>query len=1646
MGSGPAAITHEMPKPSKASRISFAWDVKYFIETGRSAIAMSVELPSSEAEDRQALDKDVRRYNDHQAKKRKTSKKLASEIETTIKAHGTAQARPVEEVAVRLVMTEQARAQDDRTVLDALTVTRRHARHSAEPENVIRSAVLTNAQPIASLRLISTEKEVAHENAKKRFVEETAKEAPAKKRLTLDSVAAAGVTTLEELIDDNTKYWKRRPKPGASSKLPLFRRDIVSSRHIAKVLFECYAPRQGRCANATLGLCRTQLEPSLRHPCKADAVCMNYLSPLQWEAFEQNEEVSVLAAPSDRLFVDPLCVFCYRYQVTREVAKDSVASNQSAITNEIAAYYHQVDIIGEYDKSACIQENSGNVSGILGPVVAYNAANFQPVVGIRASTENWTLEQVLSVQDFRTQKASFPPERVVYGWAETEAAFFRLNNNTVPTVAQLNPYETCITQIKDGPLSLRLLLRNYFQHRAKSSASGPSILAYDHLFIELRDAIEMTNLWNKPYPIFEISNIAKLEERKQLVDANAPVTQPFVRYHPWQYICMHKVTEAPPIASHRIYYAFLYLVNGIYHLKKTMASLPLTIKRKLKVYLKAFRPMQDYFREAGDLSDTAIRQRRLHCERLGATTSAYFATYPRPTKLCFVVSDYEYLELQTTTLGRAAPNEELNQLYANAEPPHSRELLQRAENFSDLFPALRLAQSGAYQEASDLYAELCTNMREPVQLHWPSNIIASFSAVVGPDEQADATELHRRVSLATHANALISSMETVFRELLLMLRNENAQYEALVKNLPLATAEFGEIVEWTKEMLAAHGNADGLLQRLGVTSFDRLLPIGFHTDGSGIDTQQWQENAYLLTALARVHILDRLRALEKPTEQRRRHLLLLMRNAHCDLVSVVVERGPYVAVRDDQWLLSHAALPTTISPWQSSTEYHPIMSQLAAIWPNPTRERHQGMLPNLGAAMLYVNFFSEFEAKQTFFLQELFKHRNNLRQCGHAHFRAVFSSDTLVYSLRKLNKLKQANKLKLKGTLKIQHRSDAIVTMRNFMLLLLEMSFKGLYEHCDVVPNFRCTMELNTLFNNADQPGVHERFDTLFATVVQNGEERLKFDKIINDVLMEFVSVQLRGNTAVRDVVREVYRVDLTARSLALMDVLRLVLDRENTLDLVRVVGVQHRVNLKLNHKIANRRKLGNIAAICCVIQESDARRYDSVYRKAASLTVEYQITAEQIWMVECFVQHLDPLGNLFAEELQYVGMTEETIKALSRIEELQSGRSVVDEEAIRIFGELEVRQASLVAYFFEYLQRYVRFRPITMTNQEFLQKQARALRKAAGSEEIPPALTTGVASLCCDRWDGFFPVKQYFWKSEDENKHKHYNTPLGNQSIRRDTVSDEILCGFQPNKPTKKKDPKKFRKLQRNIEIEAGLVPTDIDQEFITVRKQYLAAQRHTNTGEVPRLAKQRRLEGRIPDCARSRVLEMNLTGIVLQCPPLRLPKQKKKDAHKRVVDEKKSQDRNRLYPPSRAAAMSVSQPPYLIAPCCARIHGYALNNWSANGYYCGGCLPYSNNERAIANELLCASCLSVVPNRPAFNQCPDDKCPGRKAKKRSKCRHGAQPLLLYDDVHENRQAYQFLCDDCLLPFRATPAALLRLSAIKARSTAVVNKILLEQ
>jgi hypothetical protein len=636
--------------------------------------------------------------------------------------------------------------------------------------------------------------------------------------------------------------------------------------------------------------------------------------------------------------------------------------------------------------------------------------------------------------------------------------------------------------------------------------------------------------------------------------------------------------------------------------------------------------------------------------------------------------------------------------------------------------------------------------------------------------------------------------------------------------------------------------------------------------------------------------------------------------------------------------------------------------------------------------------------------------------------------------------------MKFKGGLPVKKQAESSLVYRNFLAQLLQISLTGSYEHCNVAANFRTTMELNTIFGNADHPEIRTLLDTLLSSCAQKNEERWKYDKVLNNIFMEFVALQLQGNAAVNDAIFDIYATDLALKSLVLMDTVRIVLNHKHSLNLLDVFEVEKKLCLKYSRKLANRQCVGNIQAICNVILASDETRYDSVYRKRATLTVDYQMTAEQQWMIECFIQHLNPNRALYAEELKYVGLRDETIRALSRIEDLQKKRPEACNLAIAEFDRLDRHQASLAAYFFEYLNRYLRFQPILITNLDWLEKQEHALMKIAKlntADNIPEALETGIASPCCDRWNVFFPTKSYMWKTiDDKTGKKEYHTTVGNQSLRADPVSGEILCGFVHSKPSKKKNPSHFRKLQRNLEIEAGLIPSDIDKEFITVRKEYLAAQRKSNSGEIPRLTKQRKLEGRIPDCARSRVLQMNLRNIVLHCPPLKIPKQKKKDAQKKLVEEKKAQDRNRLYPLTKATLLPVSKPPYFISPCCGRIHGYKLGNWSANGYFCGGCLPDSNNEKAIANELLCAACLGVIPNRPAFNRCSVEQCKAFKSKKKNKCKHGAQPVILYDDVYRNGLAFQFICDDCMSAWRHTPEETLRLSAIKAHTVEAVSSV----
>lgn len=1651
-----------MPKrPSDLTQTAFMWDMESFFRDGVSNIMLNIQRKPSVKEGTRRIEKDLKRFNQHQATKGEISEKIAEKIQTSLDNKNSEKTQLSKEPKVVLTMVDQRRTTDDITCIDAIHTVRRHVQESQElvEENgfIKLGTMYTDAKPAHTMKLTNVNM-YRQEQEKKRTIEtiyrnsesEERVEPSGKKQMTFNSFKTTGIANFDQLVDEKTQFHKLHKKESKMD-VKMFRYDqAVSASHIAKVLFAPYAEKQQVCTNAILGVCRVQLEPKLQHPCTQAPACMRYLSPVQWEAFEHDEEVSMTASPGDRQFFDSMCVFCYRYQLTREVAQDNTGT--SKIDIEIANYYHAVDIIGEYDKSACLQPSGSNVSGILGPVVTYNVDNFRPVVGIRDGTK-WGMKEILTPQEYENQKKKYENDTVVFGWKEVNV-FFQLNSNALPAVTQISPYEIYTTSIKDGPMTIRYILQNYYRQRVVPGVTEKS--HYGHVFTEFRDLINLPNLFRLPYPVLDTYNIQRMESAYQIKDVNA--TDKFQRYHAWTYICMHGLDNEPPFETHKIYYGFLYVVNAISHFQLDKV-LPTSMQKKLKIYKKSFDKLKEHFSTTTDLSDNYLRTNRAYLEILHAECSLYFAFYPRSEKNYLVVFDYTYTTPEVHLYQNEHPDVELKRLY-NQEIilPHCKELLDEAKSFEDLFPALMNAQSGAYQAVTDLYNKLLFNLCETMQFRWPLNSLTAFTPVSGTDDNVDPTELARRELLRSNAYTLIESMTNIFRELIHHLENENRQYYALRQNAHLLLVDYGDTVKWVRDMINYHGDAKRIFELLGISNFNHLIPTGFNADAKGVHTSDWSENMYLLAALVRVFIADRLRTLELKENTRERYLLLLLRNSHCDLVSMVFERGILVPIRDDIDLVSTAVIPSNCKVGSFGESYKSVLSRLAFAWPVATREKHEGMLPNMGNALMYANFFSELDGKPSYFFQRLWKHRNNLRPCAHEDVQKVFSKDGAVSLAKKMNKLKGKNKNKLSVDLGLDADIEKDTPKRNFALLLFEMSLKGLYEHCEAVPNFRCTMELNSVLSNGDVPEIREILDILFNTTIQRGEDKLKFEKILDDMALEFVHRQLCGNTALAEVIRSVYKIDLTAKSLASMDILRIVLNREHTLSLSKVMTIQQRLAVKVSQKLSNKRKLNNIQAICKVILASDEERYATYSTIQATLTPELQITADQKWMIETFVKHIDPIANIYSEELEIIGLTTESINCISRINNLQDGHDCAVPEAIKIFNDMDIHQSSIAAYFFEYLRCYIQYRPVYMTNKILYEQQEKILKRISRVktvEELPDGVKTGLISICCSKWNGYPPDKQFMSKIVEENGNKKYMTTLGNQCVRKDPASGEILCGDMQNNFEKKKS---GRKLVRNIEIDAGILPKDISSRFKTISRSYLNKFREKNNEEHPlRLVTQRRLETRVPDCARTGVLEVDLMGIALQCPQMKIPKQKKKDARKKSVDKTKTQDRNQLYPSTKASILGVSKPPFFIGACCGRIHGYKLNNWGANGYCCGGCMPASNVNRAMSDELLCASCLKVVPNRRPFNKCNAPECrietSTERTKKRNKCKHGATPYLVNDDVYTHRITYQYFCDDCMKVFNSTGnrleddrTLLLSISSIKAQNTTFIDKITLEQ
>jgi hypothetical protein len=1578
------------PRPGD---FSMGWDIPDYLRTGVSGFFMFQQAPPNAAEEQRKLDNNVKRFNNHQLSKNPIGQALAQQIQQDMEEKSKEKGIKLPSDHIGLTIADSGRRHtEDHVMAESVRVTQRFIQRAEDKVrddglinlSAIARRVVTDAKP---LRLMQGLPQPGPKPAEKRLVGDTTAEPPAKRTVRLQSLS--GVQTFEDMLDSRKDFWRRERGAGDDGKV--FQRDFISARHVANLLWQPYNDKQTVCCNSLTGMCRAQLDPGLQHPLLKSTGCMAYLSPLQYDALSGGEPLDPHA------FTDRLCIFCNRYQILHTVLADT-AKRTNAIGEELPTYYYRVNSVGEYDSAGCIQEhsdkNAQSLHGILGPVVVYNTAHFQPVVGI-VGANDWEITKVFTLEEYERKKSVLNSHPLAFGWEET-GPFYRLNHNALPVVPQVSPYEIRYTRIENGPFSAALVLEGYFGQR-------DSTKNYGHVFWDLRRALADPDFLDRPSPLCAPERLKQLEAKNLLFDPGA--NRLFQRYFIWSPIAMHQPAQSPAYETSRVYYTFLYIINGIHALREEYGKiLPPSLKKKFKIILAAYEPMRRHFQETADLSDETL-ERPVFFPPLQQNVSTFFTVYPRPAKLSCRVEDFEYLSYEVRVLTKPKPDAVLRQHYLNREVGllHSVEMLDQARNTEDLFPPIYLARSGAYTAATEKFHFLHNQLRRYVFVRWPVNSIASFAPAGTQPVSEESTEMIRRKSLREHAETLVRNMKHAYTEVLFHMEMENAQYRSLISYIEQATMEFGRTVEWVQQILGHDRGIGRFLAMLGIEDFNQLLPAGFTADINGVNGDRWQKNTYLLAALFRVHVLERLYALEAPVNAGIRQQLLLLSHSHFDLIRCICERGPYVLVRDDHFLENNSVLPSALVKAQFQAGYVPVTSMLRACWPRPDRAFHPGSVPNIAHALVYVNFFAEDDnAKEIFRLQHLVKHRANMRF-------AVFKA--------------------LKGIF-----GEARDNFSTCIERMLEMSWKGLWAHCTVSPGFRVSMQLDSIFRNTDRQDARRTLDEFINAYIKHGEcEKITCMHLFNDSIVEAISTQAACVGPLQQTLREVYGTDIFQRSVGAMEAARLVLAREESFDLRRLAQVSTRLSLEYTQKVCNLQKPSFVKFMCMVILASDEERHAT----NRMLRAHHQLQPCHQERIESFIRKLHPRGVLYAEDLVVVGMTDATIQFLSNLEDrMDSGIEIATVEYMR----LPLLQYNVVGYFFAFLDCYLAYSPLRILNTAVLDAQEKSIRRVSSSA-ANASLTTATISLCCHQWNKFPPSKQFPKKILNADGVPSYEVTLGSQSIQYDPVADKILCGSNSTLPAKRGGQQAKRRAQRIWEMENGIIPPDIHEEFRVIRRPNKVAKSQSSA----RTTQQRRLEGRIPNCQRCEVLQVNLEGRLVQCPPMKVPKEKKKKVQKLDLEQKRRQDKIRISPITRATFLDVSKPPFWIAPCCGLISGYNFSAWGPNGYVCGACLPKSNHEKALQTEILCMSCASVVSNRPMFKTCTQPECenPG----KTTVCKHAATPILLLDDVYENQMRYLYFCDVCFRKYRqVSPTTLLSLSSIKAQSLDMINRITREK
>ena len=1298
---------------------------------------------------------------------------------------------------------------------------------------------------------------------------------------------------LDNLFSEKMRYFNKKTQE-VQEGVDAVEKPVDSRHHIKKLLWLHSELRPfGACVNAQQGICHAQL--TVPHPLAPGKPMIAYLTREDYAKVSHGTPLPSNVACSEEgsktLSYQNQCEFCYRLFIQMQVEKSKQSNHRASA--EICDRYYLV-APSEYSDDGMYQqvEKKGvrYSHGIFGKMRIFKRNDFVPVMG---RFEGLEPVEVVHTDEYRRREHAGrlkPGERWLPGWEEV-GPFQQLNENAFLEVGQIDPYTRCFYGSAQE-LSVASILQDHFQKRINDPA-----LNYAHLFRDLLACAADPGYLQLPH----------YRSKSGL---------------PWKRFCMHSYdAPAPDPATHRVYYCLLVKINTLRKLsngKRYQARLSAHIQQKLRIYLSSHQPLLQWIRTTRRISDADLLGPEWEDHRLGVTVSPVLRYYPHPVHH-YRNTDVMIMQLGATVRHRNDPLTECILFYAeNAAQRRSRpqESLFRIphsyvtmESYEPLLEALEPSEvivlfeqsvvrmHSAFDENSAAVDSYGTAFvwQDPALKKQRKHLLDSFLAGENDDgaaEGSDTARLGAGKGAERQRNALLRALKRADE---IILRNF-AQIENWVQERTQTyhrlLGQFGSVVLCPFEATVAWLESQTVEQLAQLVVVCGNFASVLHEDArqklritpEHINEHAWMNHRTLLACLLRVYVLESLYLLEPIRRRKLRYNLILLRNSHLRLFRKITEHPASGLLTDSQ--LNQRNAPTQLR--QKLLRSRTLLEQ---YYPHATREIHQGSLPDYAASLLMVNFYIDCGMDE--FPWNKMQYKKPDRCCDVREFSAMlrtFCSDPTFFKE---------------------------------LMLELELSLKGLYEHCTVAPSFGPTLVLDELFDNAGE----EDMKPILIQFVLNNED------LVAKATSESLCYMLELVPGLLQTLNTLYRDWFSWRVYANMDMARHCFSVDGNFHRVDEI-VFKRIHLETSRTIFRLSETDFVVWLCTLFKKADEVRYKSAQPE---LPPSAALEPIESIIIQSFIYAHSPDDVIDARDLRLIGLTTETLSVLNTLNHSFTGHIeksfgtaaaenvaaacetsnvLTNQQMLAKIHSLDPKQYVLIYRFFTLLRNYQSVRVVVLNNANILTLQHQRLWEKPSVAQlgyIPDNALRCAFSCCC------------------RNVKNSWTTRIDTPS----TGYEDVAFSMQDNVYTCTK--RNHRNSVKTADLHETVVPMD------TVLALESAA-------DAKALGKRRKLEAkrkrksdrelRKPVCSETEIFTVPLIGLVIEMDTCKIPGSKKARSteQKSVIKE---------YPSAG----------YWLTPCCGIPYSYKDSNWFPGGYACGTCSA-ANALSASFRTRLCTCC----------------------------------------------------------------------------------------